>query len=188
MRSLLQEQMAGKRYIYIWHAGVSTGEELYSMLITLYELGLLEKAKLLGTDVSDKVLEQSRQGLFHERNLELYEKNYQESGGKHKLSDYFEVGDDGYYLDAEMLGRVKLKRHDLVQEAPLSRYDLIMCRNVLIYFDSTLQDKVIQKFYSAMFNGGYLAIGSKESLVMSSMAHKYVAVDKEHKIFQLKKS
>ena len=190
MRTLLQAQMSGKRHIYIWHAGVSTGEELYSMLIILHELGFLEKARLLGTDISDKVLEQAQQGLLHERNLELYKKNHQEAGGTQNLSDYFQQGKDGhYYLHEELIGPgVKFKRHDLVQDAAPSRYDLIMCRNVLIYFDATLQDKVIQKFYSAMFNGSYLAIGSKESLVMSSMASKYVTIDKEHKIFQLRKT
>lgn len=188
IRTILQTHMQNNRYIYIWHAGVSTGEELFSMLITLKELDLLAKAKLIGTDISEKVLEQAGQGLFFERNLEQYQKNYEQAGGKVSLDQYFSARDEGYYLDPELLHGVKLQKHDLVQDAPLSRYDLVMCRNVLIYFDTTLQDQVIRKFYSSMFKGGFLAIGSKESLVMSSIAHKYEPVDKENKIFQLKRA
>lgn len=188
LRRLFQEHYAQRETIRLWHAGASTGEEVHSMAIMLHELGMLDRVDATASDISQKVLEQARMGKVHARNFSLYEDNYRNAEGTRRLGDYFTKKDDYYFIDPSLLRNASFVHHDLVQDQPMARFDMVLCRNVLIYFDAKLQDQVIQKFYRSMVPGAFLSLGTKESLVMSSLSNKFSALDKELKIFQLKKT
>jgi chemotaxis protein methyltransferase CheR len=171
--------------IRIWHAGCSTGEEIYSMAIMLKEHGMYDRVKIFATDINDKVLESSRAGRYHIRNLERDTKNYNEYGGKGKLSDHYTIDGDYMVMDPSLFDNVNMKRHDLVRGDIFSKFDLILCRNVIIYFNKVLQDDVFSLFLKSLYADGFLAIGSKESLIWSSSSEQFSAVNPGDNIYQL---
>lgn len=171
--------------IRIWHAGCSTGEEIYSMAIILKEYGIYDKCKIFATDINDSVIKVARQGKYHVRNLDRDSKNYEQFGGKAKLSNYFAVDGDYLTMDPSLFANVTTKRHDLVKSDIFSKFDLILCRNVIIYFNKNLQDEVFNLFIRSLYTGGHLAIGSKESLIWSSSAHRFKSINPDNNIYSI---
>ncbi|HEX2968679.1 MAG TPA: protein-glutamate O-methyltransferase CheR [Bacteroidales bacterium] len=164
LRDRVLQQLAKNNSINIWIAACSTGEEVLSMTIMLREANLLGKSKILATDINHSALEVARKGKYKLKNQENNSKNYQQFRGISNLSDYFEIDDDSVQFDLTLTGNVEFRQHDLTQGAAGSSFDLILCRNVLIYFNSVLQDKVINSFHHNLSDNGFLAIGSKESI------------------------
>jgi chemotaxis protein methyltransferase CheR len=171
-------------HINIWHAGCSSGEEVYSMTITLQELGILEKVKIVASDLDTAIIKRAQSGSYSMKSMDLNRKNYQRYGGTGSLDSYFrEVGNEAI-MDKYLMQNVSFRRHDLVQGAVFSKFDLILCRNVMIYFNQSLQNTVLNKLHESLFKYGYLAIGSKESLIWCEIANKFIVVNNEEKIYK----
>ena len=165
--------------IRIWHAGCSTGEEVYSMAILLHEANLLNKSLLYATDINPDVLEKAKEGIFPLGEMKQYSENYILSGGKEDFSTYYTSRYDRARFD-RMLGRKMIfATHNLVSDRSFNEFQLILCRNVMIYFDKDLQDRVLQLFDSSLEPLGYLGLGSKETIRFSPLAATYRQVGKE---------
>jgi len=168
----------------IWHAACSTGEEVYSMAILLKEAGLLKSASIVATDINNNVLNVARKGSYPIRNQELNSKNYELFGGRRSLADYYMQTGTRVQFDKELIGNVDFLCHDLALDNPIGTFDLIICRNVLIYFNFELQEKVVQTFVQSMAPNSYLGIGSKESLSWCKAARALEEVSYEEKVYK----
>lgn len=186
LREQVLPQLAQNQNIHIWHAGCSTGEEVYSMAILLKEMGLLHRSKIVATDISPSVLETAKEGVFHLRSFELNKQNYEIATGHTNFEDYCTQQNNTVRLDPELKKHITFRKFDLVNAEPFSKFDLILCRNVMIYFDKVLQDAVSKLFFTSLFKDGYFAIGAKESLVWCSIAHRFRTISSDNKIFQVR--
>ncbi len=170
--------------VSIWHAGCSSGEEVYSMAILLKEMGILENARIIATDIDDQILERAKSGVYTQKNMEINEKNYVRFRGKNELNKYFEARNGLAYMDKSLVRDVSWRRHDLVNGIVFNKFDIVLCRNVMIYFNQNLQNEVLKKLHESLFKYGYLAIGSKESLIWCEIANKFIVVNNEEKIYK----
>lgn len=166
-------------FIRIWLAGCSTGEEAYSIAIILNELNLLHKSLIYATDINPTVLEKATQGLFPMSQMKNYSENYIASGGKKDFSSYYSANYSLAKFDDELKRKMIFSTHNLVSDRSFNEFQLILCRNVMIYFDRPLQFNVLQLFDQSLENLGYLALGSKETIDFSSIAHKYKKIGTE---------
>lgn len=185
---MLREQvlpvLATYPFIRIWHAGCSTGEEVYSMAILLKEAGIMQKSLLYATDINPGVLEQVVKGIYPLRNLKQFSENYILSGGKEDFSRYYTAKYDLAKLDEELKSKVIVSTHNLVSDRSFNEFQLIICRNVLIYFNKALQDHVLELFDSSLEQRGFLALGSKEQIKFASIGKKYDQLDIKEKIWR----
>lgn len=165
--------------IRIWHAGCSTGEEVYSMAILLHEANLLHKSLLYATDLNPDVLEKAKQGIFPAGQMKQYSENYILAGGKKDFSSYYTSRYDRAKFDKTLTKKMIFATHNLVSDRSFNEFQLIFCRNVMIYFDKELQDRVLQLFDQSLEPLGFLALGSKETLRFSTIASSYKLVSKE---------
>jgi chemotaxis protein methyltransferase CheR len=168
----------------IWHAGCSSGEEVASMAILLYEMGILDRARIVATDIDHVIIDKAKQGMYNAKNMEVNAKNYGQFQGKKDLSDYYREEGGKAIIDKQLLRNVEFREHNLVVGEPFSKFDLILCRNVMIYFNQTLQNQVLKLFHASMFKYAYLAIGAKESLIWCEIANKFIVVNNEEKIYK----
>lgn len=158
----------------IWHAGCSTGEEVYSMSILLKEEKLLDRCLIYATDFNQSVLEKAAEGIFPVENMKGYSINYKNAGGLNSFSDYFTVKYDAAMLDKSLKSKIVFADHNLVTDGVFGEMNVIVCRNVLIYFNRELQNKVLGLFYESLVPGGILCLGTKESLAFSPYNDKFV--------------
>jgi len=170
--------------ISIWHAGCSSGEEVYSMAILLKEMDILDKSNIIATDIDTSIIDRAKRGHVSLKNMELNSKNYHRFEGQHDIYKYFNIEQDKAVIDPGLISQVSFRKHDLVQGGVFSKFDLILCRNVMIYFNQTLQNDVLYKLHESLFKYGYLTIGSKESLIWCDIAHKFIVVDNEEKVYK----
>lgn len=168
----------------VWIAGTSTGEELYSLLILLQEEGLLERSVVFATDINRAALQTAQAGIYPAELLSKYEANYRDAGGKAKLGEYFTKAYDHFKFDSALKTNVVFSEHNLAVDSDFTEAHLILCRNVLIYFDRGLQDRALRLFSASLGMGGYLALGSKESLRFSSIATEFETLDDRWKIYR----
>jgi len=166
-------------FIRIWHAGCSTGEEIYSMAILLKEANLLHKTLLYGTDINPAVLETARSGIFSLSQMKEYSENYNASGGTADFSTYYTAHYDRAILDKSLSEKMVFSTHNLVSDSSFNEFHLVVCRNVLIYFDQNLQERVLRLFDASMGQLSYLALGSKETLKFSGLFSRYKQVSRE---------
>ncbi|MEH7124627.1 protein-glutamate O-methyltransferase CheR [Bacillus sp. JJ1773] len=150
--------------IRIWHAGCSTGKEVYSMAILMEEEGLGHKTKIYATDMNEKVLAKAERGIIPLQKMQLYTRNYLLSGGKKSFSEYYTADWEAAYLNPALLKHVVFAQHNLVTDRSFNEFHVIICRNVLIYFNTDLQGHVLQLFNESLSQGGFLGLGSKESI------------------------
>jgi chemotaxis protein methyltransferase CheR len=170
--------------IRIWHAGCSTGEEVYSMAIMLHESNLFQKSLLYATDINPAVLENVRKGIFPLSQMKQYSENYILSGGKHDFSSYYTAQYSAAKFN-EMFGKkIVLATHNLVSDGSFNEFQLIVCRNVMIYFDKPLQDRVLHLFYDSLEPLGYLALGSRETLKFTDIEKKFRQIENKEKIWR----
>lgn len=160
-------------FIRIWLAGCSTGEEAFSMSIILKELNLLHKSLIYATDLNPTVLEKAAQGMFSLSQMKQYSENYILSGGTKDFSSYYTAKYSLAKFDEELKHKIIFSTHNLVSDHSFNEFQLILCRNVLIYFDRDLQQKVLNLFDESLEDLGYLALGTKETLDFTSVAKKY---------------
>lgn len=151
-------------FIRIWHAGCSCGEEVLSIAILLQEEGLLTKTRIYATDMNAKVLTKARTATYPLEKMKLYTKNYQNAGGKHSFSEYYAVQEQGAIFQPSLIKNVIYAQHNLATDTSFNEFQLIICRNVLIYFNRLLQERVHKLFYDSLCSGGFLGLGSKEGV------------------------
>lgn len=168
----------------IWHAGCSTGEEAYSMAILLEEEGLYERARLHATDVNEALVRTARAGIFPIEVMQEYTANYLNSGAQGQFSDYYTARYDRAIVKQPLRRNIVFHCHDLVAGGGLGCFDLIVCRNVLIYFNAELQGRVHRLLHASLDERGLLALGRKESLLGSPHEHDYEPVDARERVFR----
>ena len=179
IRDELLPQLATKPFIRIWHAGCSTGEEAYSMAILLQEANLLKKSLIYATDINPDVLEKAKSGIFPLSQLRQYSENYILSAGRQDFSSYYSANYGSAKFNESLSERMIFSTHNLVSDGSFNEFHLIMCRNVFIYFDKDLQQRVFNLFDASLEKLGYLAMGSKETLKFSPLFPKYKQIGKE---------
>lgn len=169
----------------IWHAGCSSGEEVLTMTVLLKEMGILNDVSITATDLDATMLERARSATYPSKNMLVNEQNYQTFGGcVGGLKKYY-LGENGHVaFDRDLLSKVSFLRHDLVTGEIFDQFDLILCRNVMIYFNQDLQNDVLKKFHKSLSPGGYLSIGSKESLIWCDYANRFAVVNNDEKIYK----
>lgn len=177
LRDKILPQLGTYPLIRIWVAGCSTGEEAYSIAILLKEANLYHKSLIYGTDLNPSVLETARAGVFPLHQMKLYSENYILSGGKKDFSDYYTANYDSVRFDKSLQEKLILSTHNLVSDSSFNSFQLIICRNVLIYFDRELQERVFRLFDNSLENLGFLALGSKETLRFSKLDKNFHQVD-----------
>ncbi len=171
-------------FIKIWHAGCATGEEAYSMAIILQEEGLYDRTTIYATDFNQRALNRAKEGIFSNKLMAEYTGNYQLSGGKESFSNYYTSSYDNVIMNQSLKQNIVWANHNLVTDGVFAEAHLILCRNVLIYFDANLQNKVQKLFHESLTNGGILCLGSKESLRFTDFPDKYTETDKKQRIFK----
>lgn len=177
LREKILPQLGTYPLIRVWVAGCSTGEEAYSIAILLKEANLYHKSLIYGTDINPSVLETARAGVFPLQQMKLYSENYMLSGGKQDFSNYYTANYDSVRFDKSLQEKLILSTHNLVSDSSFNSFQLIICRNVLIYFDKELQERVFNLFDGSLENLGYLALGSKETLRFSNLGKSYHQID-----------
>jgi chemotaxis protein methyltransferase CheR len=155
--------LRGLPVIRIWHAGCSTGEEVYSMAILLEEEGLYDRAKIYATDMNENVLKKAQSGTMPLHKMQAYTKNYMLAGGTRSFSEYYSADCEAAYLNDSLKKNMVFAQHNLVTDGSLNEFHLIICRNVLIYFNQELQQQVFRLFDASLSSGGFLGLGTKES-------------------------
>lgn len=184
LRTQVLPVLATYPFVRIWHAGCSTGEEVYSMAIMLKEAGIMNKSLMYATDINPGVLDQVVKGIYPLRSLKLFSENYILSGGKEDFSSYYTAKYDLAKFDDELRSKMIVSTHNLVSDRSFNEFQLIICRNVLIYFNKPLQDKVLELFDSSLETRGYLALGSKEHIKFASISRNYEQLDPKEKIWR----
>ena len=177
LREKILPQLGTYPLIRIWVAGCSTGEEAYSMAILLKEANLYHKSLIYGTDLNPSVLETARAGVFPLQQMKLYSENYILSGGKKDFSDYYTANYDSAKFDKSLQEKLILSTHNLVSDSSFNSFQLIICRNVLIYFDRSLQERVFRLFDNSLENLGFLALGAKETIRFSKLEKNFHQID-----------
>lgn len=184
LREKIIPELRSHPVIKIWHAGCSTGEEAYSMAILLQEEGLADRSVIYATDINSSVLDQARKGIYHERMLDGARENYLQSGGQQKLDDYISTGYERFMMDGALKKNMVFTAHDLVTDQVFGEMQMVICRNVLIYFRRELQTRVLTLFYQSLDLGGFLGLGIKESLSAFPHPASFKAVDAGVRLFQ----
>jgi chemotaxis protein methyltransferase CheR len=179
LRNIVLPNLGTYPFIRIWLAGCSTGEEAYSMAILLKELNLLQKTLIYATDLNPSVLEKAAQGMFPLSQMKHYSENYIAAGGTKDFSMYYTANYTVAKFDQELRTKMIFSTHNLVSDHSFNEFQLILCRNVLIYFDRDLQFKVLQLFDNSLENLGYLALGTKETTDFSPISKRYKRLETE---------
>jgi chemotaxis protein methyltransferase CheR len=165
LRRRVLPQLAMLPSFRIWHAGCSTGEEAYSMAIMLREEGLEGRGKIYATDMNEELLERARLGSYPIGRMKQYTSNYLRSEGRQPFSEYYSVDGDDAVIDPSLRKHIVFARHNLATDHSFNEFHLILCRNVLIYFNPWLQSRVLRLFRESMPSGGTLALGMKEAVL-----------------------
>ncbi len=171
-------------FIRIWHAGCATGQEVYSMAILLYEEGLYHRSRIYATDMNDGVLKMARAGQFLLKHMKQYTNNYVQSGGNREFSEYYSASASEIQFHSFLKERIVFAQHNLVSDSSINEFHVIICRNVLIYFNKDLQSKVHQLFYESLSPEGFLGLGSKEGMGIMTYTDRYREIDPEMRIYQ----
>jgi chemotaxis protein methyltransferase CheR len=168
----------------IWCAGCSTGEEVYSLAIVLQEEGLYEHTRIYATDINEAVLDTARAGVFPLDRMQQYTRNYIRSGGTRDFSEYYVSAYDGARFSRSLTDNVVFAQHNLATDRTFNAFNVILCRNVMIYFDKQLQDRVHGLFYESLDTFGILALGHKESVAFTQHADAYEVLDPAERIYR----
>lgn len=184
IKEIILPQLANQPLIRIWHAGVATGEEAYSMAILLEESGLLHKSLIYATDINTQVIRKAKEAVFPLVALQQYSRNYLQAGGQRDFSSYYTANYHMAQFDTRLTARMIFSTHNLVSDTSFNAFDLVFCRNVLIYFEKELQSKVLQLFDNSLLRNGYLVLGSKENIRFSDVAGHFMQLQAPMKIWR----
>jgi chemotaxis protein methyltransferase CheR len=186
LRTTVIPKLKTYAYFKIWHAGCSTGEEVYSLAILLKEEGLLERCQIYATDFNNKVLEIAREGIFKKSDIEQYNQNYRLSGGMYSLSDYYQSMYGSVKFQKELTEKIVFADHNLVTDSVFADVNLILCRNVMIYFEKNLQNQVLKLFCESLVPSGILCLGSKETIKYTQYENYFEVLDENQRIYKKK--
>ena len=168
----------------IWVAGCSTGEEVYSLAILLQEEGLYERTRIYATDINESVIERARAGVFPLDKMREYTQNYQRAGGKRAFSEYYLAAYDGAQFYRSLTENVVFAQHNLVSDSSFNEFQVVVCRNVMIYFDRTLQNRVHELFYESLVHLGVLGLGHKETIHFSPFEDRFEELDPNERLYR----
>lgn len=171
-------------YFKIWHAGCASGEEVYSLAVLLKEAGLLGRAQIYATDINTRALATARDGIYPEETLQKSQAGYLKSGGAGELSAHYTAAYGSGRFNDELRDAIVFSQHNLVTDQPFGEMVLILCRNVLIYFDRNLQDRALRLFASSLSHRGYLAIGAKESLTYLPAGDGFELLSRDGRVYR----
>jgi chemotaxis protein methyltransferase CheR len=171
-------------FVRIWHAGCSTGEEVYSMAMLLQEEGLYERSRIYATDINEAVLQRAKDGIFPLNTMQENTANYIAAGGKAIFSEYYTARYDYAMFRPSLRENVVFAQHNLVTDASFNHFNVIFCRNVLIYFNNQLQDRVQELFLNSMEMFGILGLGKKETIRYTAVSENYEELDSEEKLYR----
>ena len=171
-------------FVRIWQAGCSMGEEVYSLAILLEEEGLLDRCRIYATDISESILARAREGIFPLDLMKKYTQNYQQAGGRSSFSEYYTAGYDHAIFRPSLRARVVFAQHNLVTDGAFNEFNLVLCRNVMIYFNRRLQDRVHGLLYDSLATFGILGLGAKETLALSPVADAYEELNGPQRLFR----
>ncbi|MEO6713397.1 MAG: protein-glutamate O-methyltransferase CheR [Mycobacteriales bacterium] len=171
-------------FIRIWNAGCSTGEETFSLAILLSEVGLYDRTRIYATDINESVLRTAARGVFPLAKMREYTENYLAAGGSRSFSEYYVSRYDGAQFDRSLTDNMVFAQHNLVSDRSFNEFHVIVCRNVMIYFDKDLQERVYGLFADSLAHLGVLALGRKESIRYTSYADRFDALDEQEKLYR----
>ena len=171
-------------FIRVWHAGCATGEEVYSMAIVLHEAGLYERCRLYATDMNELALKRARDGIFPLANMKEYSQAYLRAGGEATLSDYYTANYDHAIFRQSLKKNMVFSQHNLTTDGSFNEFNLVLCRNVMIYFGGPLQDRVHRLLYGSLRRFGILGLGRKESLLNTPHVDGYQELDAIEKLYR----
>lgn len=173
-------------FFKVWLAGCATGEEVYSLAILLKEEGLLEKATIYATDFNDEALDRAREAIYPLDKMREYTTNYQQAGGKTSFSEYYHAKYGSAVICADLKEHVTIANHNLAVDSAFSEMHLVLCRNVLIYFNRELQDRALGLFTESLVHGGFLCLGTKEDIQFTGASGDYEVIDRQAKLHKRK--
>jgi chemotaxis protein methyltransferase CheR len=171
-------------FVRIWHAGCSSGEEVFSLAILLKEEGIYEKCRIYATDLSEAVLSGAKEGLFPLASMKEYTENYQRAGGKTSFSEYYTARYDHALFKPSLRENVVFAPHNLVTDGSFNEFNVILCRNVMIYFNKSLQERVHGLLHQSLARLGVLGLGRKESLRYTPHEASYEALDEPERLYR----
>ncbi len=183
LRENVMRRLGTYPFIKIWLAGCATGEEAYSLAILLKEEGMLQRSVIYATDINQHSLALAKEGIYPLQYMKNYTSNYQKADGKNSFSDYYTAHYDSALLDKSLRQNMVFSSHNLASDTSFNEFHLIICRNVLIYFNQQLQNKVINLFYDSLCPFGFLGLGNKESLLFAEKRANFSEVDRRERIF-----
>lgn len=183
LRENVMKRLETYPFIKIWLAGCATGEEVYSLAILLKEEGMLNRSVIYATDINQHSLQIAREGIYPLEYMKNYTTNYLKSGGKRSFSEYYTAKYDSAVFDKSLKQNMVFASHNLASDNSFNEFHLVLCRNVLIYFNQQLQNKVINLFYDSLCPFGFLALGNKESLLFADKRNSFTDIDKKERIF-----
>jgi chemotaxis protein methyltransferase CheR len=170
--------------VQIWVAGCSTGEEVYSLAILLREEQIYEKCRIYATDISQAVLKKARDGIFPLAAMREYTNNYHRAGGINEFSDYYTAQYDSVIFSSFLRRNVVFSEHNLATDGSFNEFQVILCRNVMIYFNKELQDRVHKLLYDSLSMFGVFGLGNKESLKFTPRASSYQHLNNTDKLYR----
>jgi chemotaxis protein methyltransferase CheR len=171
-------------FVRVWCAGCSTGEEVYSLAILFEEEGLYDRCRIYATDLNETVLRKGREGVFTRGLMAEYSENYQRAGGKRSLADYYTAAYEHVLFRSTLRRNLVFAQHNLVTDASFNEFHLILCRNVMIYFNQSLQNRVHRLLFGSLVPLGLLCLGNRESLRLSLHERDYEPFDSREKVFR----
>jgi chemotaxis protein methyltransferase CheR len=171
-------------FIRIWHAGCSTGEEVYSMAILLTEAGLYQRCRIYATDLNEQVLQKAKSGIFPLKFMQNYTRLYIQTGGKNSFSEYYTAAYGNAIFSTYLRENIIFAQHNLVMDSSFNEFNVIICRNVLIYFNQTLQNHVHKLFYHSLCSFGILGLGKQESIRFTPYEQEYQELVKREKLYR----
>ncbi len=184
LREIVIPELKEQPFIKVWHAGCSSGEEIYSAAILLKENGMYESSLIYATDTNEIVLDKAKSGIFPIEKMKDFTVNYRKAGGLASFADYYTARYDNAIMDNSLKKNIVFSNHNLVTDSVFGEMDMIMCRNVLIYFNRELQDRVFRLFRDSLRPGGFLCLGSKETIRFSSYSDNFENVAEKEKIYR----
>jgi chemotaxis protein methyltransferase CheR len=183
----LREQVAPHlktySFVKIWHAGCATGEEVYSMAILLQEEGMGGRYRIYATDINEEVLAQAREGIYPLQDMRRFTENYQKSGGRRDFAEYYSARYDHAMLMPALKKDIVFAAHNLAVDADFGEMNMVFCRNVLIYFKASLKERVLGLFDRSLLPGGFLCLGTKETLETRDIAINYHEIGRGTRIY-----
>jgi chemotaxis protein methyltransferase CheR len=186
VRKKVIPQLKKYPFIKVWHAGCATGEEVYSMAILLKEEGLYSRTQIYATDFNTMALQKAKRAIYPIDMIKEYTSNYQKAGGLDSFAEYYTAQYDSVLLDSSLKERIVFADHNLVTDGVFGEMNLILCRNVLIYFTKKLQNRVIKLFLESLAPSGFICLGTKETLQFSEHSYYFSTIVEKEKIYQRK--